>query len=58
MIVDETTDGNLEIDNPLAKGIVIFPENQEELKYIQYLLEDIDKIKDFFEINCKQKNYE
>jgi len=38
MIVEETEDGSLTIGDPLAKGIVIFPENQAELNLIEYLL--------------------
>lgn len=38
MTIEETQDGERMFGDPLAKGIVIFPDNKEELKIIEYFL--------------------
>jgi hypothetical protein len=57
MIIEKTTDGNLPREDSLAKGIVIFPENDQELKLINYLLEEetLDEFKNELEIKTKQQ---
>ena len=38
MKIEETEDASLEFNNPLSKGIVIFPEDKKELDVINYVL--------------------
>lgn len=45
MIIEETQDGELQHNDPLSKGIVLFPENNEELKAIEYFLTSEGKVR-------------
>lgn len=45
MIIEETQDGELQYNDPLSKGIVLFPENNEELKAIEYFLTSEGKVR-------------
>jgi hypothetical protein len=45
MTIEEIEDGERIFGDPLAKGIVIFPDNQEELKVIKQLLTEEGKVK-------------
>jgi hypothetical protein len=58
MIIQETQDGDLAWGDPLEKGIVIFPENEIELKYIEYILEEeiLRKFKFRLEIDAIEHN--
>lgn len=54
MRIEETEDGDLPFGDKLSKGVVIFPETEEELLIVNKILENINKFSDFL----KNKNIE
>ena len=59
MKIDKTQNENLAFDDLLARGIVIFPENENELKLIEYILEEgLNTFKEKLELDSKHKIYE
>lgn len=55
MIVDKIENGNLNFNDPYSQGIIIYPETEIELAYIEDLLENLEEIKKFFEMDAKQR---
>ena len=37
MVIEETQDAELDSNNPLSQGIVIFPETKEDLETLRHL---------------------
>ena len=46
MKIEEIEDGELHYDNPMNKGVVIYPETVEELNIINKILLDIDSFRE------------
>lgn len=48
MIVEETSNGDVEHNSPLERGVAMFPENENEIKYIDFILKNIELYKTFY----------
>lgn len=60
MIIDNTENGDLDYDNPLKQGVVIYPENEKELKFLNWLMkeESIEEFRKLLEETSKYETYD
>jgi hypothetical protein len=54
MVIEHTEDGGLDPSNELIKGVVIFPETNEELLVIEKILNNKDKFRNILKTFFKK----